>query len=323
VSNEKLLLQLLHQRFRKGSQSSDRKGILILSTLFYCLLLIRKLSCRVPQDIPSATPAKNIPPESKSPKVDKPLSPSAEKTFLEMSNPADPEDIHLPTSAASNPTSPLIADSRCDTADPSPRPDSTVHREASPISPESFRLRAHRGPQPSESSFAPRPKKQPQKYSCIAEFLWDNSEFIQGGLLTGRYVSASMNTQAEQEQIKALHSSMKTTSELIDVSFYPPLYFLTLRPNSSLIQEVVKHSRDKNQFLRVSLKRMQENQMYETELKEANEYNSTLFAWLKELEAKCTKENQSKEGTNLLPFCPITLSYPSILWIDHDLYRRI
>jgi hypothetical protein len=132
-----------------------------------------------------------------------------------------------------------------------------------------------------------------------------------------------MNTQAEQEQIKALHSSMKTTSELIDVSFYPPLYFLTLRPNSSLIQEVVKHSRDKNQFLRVSLKRMQENQMYETELKEANEYNSTLFAWLKELEAKCTKENQSKEGTNLLPFCPITLSYPSILWIDHDLYRRI
>jgi hypothetical protein len=54
------------------------------------------------------------------------------------------------------------------------------------------------------------------------------------------------------------------------------------------MQAVVKHSRDKDQFLRVSLRRMQETQMYETELKEVNEYISALFAWLEELESNCT-----------------------------------
>jgi hypothetical protein len=106
---------------------------------------------------------------------------------------------------------------------------------------------------------------------------------------------------------------MKTTSELIDVSVYAPSYLLTLRPDSSLIQAVVEHSRDKDQFLRVSLKRMQATQMYETELKEANEYILALFAWLKHLEAKCAKEPQLKEGKILSPTCLVTLSYPSIL----------
>jgi hypothetical protein len=48
-------------------------------------------------------------------------------------------------------------------------------------------------------------------------------------------VSASVNTKAEQEQIKALYSSMKTTSNLIDISLYAPFYLLTLRLDSSLI----------------------------------------------------------------------------------------
>jgi hypothetical protein len=117
----------------------------------------------------------------------------------------------------------------------------------------------------------------------VAESLWDNPDFIQAGFHIGRYISVSVNTQAEQEQIKALYSSMKTTSELIDVSFYAPPYLLTMRFNSSLIQAVVKHSQDKDQFLRVSLKRMQETQMYENELKEVNEYISALFAWLQEV----------------------------------------
>jgi hypothetical protein len=59
--------------------------MLILSTLFYHLMLFRKLPCRVPQDIPSASPAKNIAPESEFPKEDKPPSSSAEKTFSTMS----------------------------------------------------------------------------------------------------------------------------------------------------------------------------------------------------------------------------------------------
>jgi hypothetical protein len=44
----------------------------------------------------------------------------------------------------------------------------------------------------------------------------------------------------------------------------------------------------------VSLKQMQETQMYENELKEANEYISTLATRLEELEAKCTEETQLK-----------------------------
>jgi hypothetical protein len=80
---------------------------------------------------------------------------------------------------------------------------------------------------------------------------------------------------------------MKTTSKLIDVSFDVPPYLLTLRFNSSLIQAVVKHSRAKDHFLRVSLKRMQETQMYENELKEVNEYISALCALLEEIDAKC------------------------------------
>jgi hypothetical protein len=81
----------------------------------------------------------------------------------------------------------------------------------------------------------PSPEKQPRQYSQVVESLWDNPNFIQAGFHIGRYVSTSVNTQAEQEQIKALYSSMKTTSQLIDVSFYAPSYLLTMRPNSSLL----------------------------------------------------------------------------------------
>jgi hypothetical protein len=105
-----------------------------------------------------------------------------------------------------------------------------------------------------------------------------------------------------QEQIEGLYSSKKSTFELIDVSIYAPPYIFTLRPNSSLIQAVVKHSQDKDQFLKVSIKRMQETPMYENELKEANEYNSVLFAQLRELEAECAEESRLKEGKFLFTF---------------------
>jgi hypothetical protein len=65
---------------------------------------------------------------------------------------------------------------------------------------------------------------------------------------------------------------------------------------------MVKHSQDKEKFLKVSIKRMQETQMFEDELKEANEYYLVLFAWLQELEAKLSEESQFKNGKFLLPF---------------------
>jgi hypothetical protein len=64
----------------------------------------------------------------------------------------------------------------------------------------------------------PRPENQLCQYSRVIESLWDNPDFIQAGFHIGRYVIAFVNTTVEQEQIKALYSSMKTTSELVDVS---------------------------------------------------------------------------------------------------------
>jgi hypothetical protein len=151
----------------------------------------------------------------------------------------------------------------------------------------------------------PRPEKQPQQYSRVAESLWDNPHFIQAEYHIGRYVTASINTEAEREQIRALYSSMKTTSKLIDVSIYASLYIFILKLDSSLIQAMVKPSQDKDQFLKVSIKRMQETQMYEDEHKEVNKYNSILYARLQELEAKCIEESQLKEGKFLSPFCHV------------------
>jgi hypothetical protein len=59
---------------------------------------------------------------------------------------------------------------------------------------------------------------------------------------------------------------------------------------------MVEHSQDKDQFLKVAIKRMQETQTFEDELKEVSKLNSVLFAQNQELEAKLAKESQVKYG---------------------------
>jgi hypothetical protein len=130
-----------------------------------------------------------------------------------------------PASAKGVPTSPSDASLGRDTTHQSLGPEPTLHPKASLQSPKSFGLRPPSGCQPSEGLSVPRSRKQPHQYSCVAESLWDNPDFIQAGFHIGRYVIASMNTEAEQEQIKALYSSMRTTSELVDVSIFIPLTF--------------------------------------------------------------------------------------------------
>jgi hypothetical protein len=65
---------------------------------------------------------------------------------------------------------------------------------------------------------------------------------------------------------------------------------------------MVNHSQDKDHFLKVAIKRIQETQTFEDELKEATELNSILFTQNQELEAKLPKESQLKDGKLLLPF---------------------
>jgi hypothetical protein len=136
------MLQLLHREPGKGSKSFDQKGILIISTFFHHSLLIHKLPCRVPQDIPLASPTKNISPESESPKVDKPPSPSTGKTIPETMNLLGSEDINVPVGASSNLASPPASDSSQDATHQHPRPDPAIHQDASPISLKLFRLRS-------------------------------------------------------------------------------------------------------------------------------------------------------------------------------------
>jgi hypothetical protein len=62
------------------------------------------------------------------------------------------------------------------------------------------------------------------------------------------------------------------------------------------MQATIKHSQDKDQFLKVATMRMIETQAFEDELKEVSEINSVLFARNQELEAQLAEESQSKNG---------------------------
>jgi hypothetical protein len=59
---------------------------------------------------------------------------------------------------------------------------------------------------------------------------------------------------------------------------------------------MVKHSQDKDQFLKVAVKWMQETQAFKDELKEVSELNLVLYTRNHELEAKLAEESQAKDG---------------------------
>jgi hypothetical protein len=64
------------------------------------------------------------------------------------------------------------------------------------------------------------------------------------------------------------------------------------------MQALIKHSQDKDQFLKVAIKRMMETQVLEDELNKVSKLNSVLLAQKQELEAKLTKESQAKNGNH-------------------------
>jgi hypothetical protein len=105
-----------------------------------------------------------------------------------------------------------------DAANNSSRLESTQQPKMSPPSLGSYGLGALSGSQNGEGSSMPHSGKQPCPFSRVAEFLWDNLDFIQAGFHIGRYVTTSVNSEAEQENIKALYSTLETTSAQINVS---------------------------------------------------------------------------------------------------------
>jgi hypothetical protein len=74
------------------------------------------------------------------------------------------------------------------------------------------------------------------------------------------------------------------------------------------VQAMVKHSQDKDQFVKVVIKQMQATQTFEDELKAMIKLNSILLTWNGELEAKLNEEIESKEGNPLLYFYFETIS---------------
>jgi hypothetical protein len=65
-----------------------------------------------------------------------------------------------------------------------------------------------------------------------------------------------------------------------------------------LMQALVKHSQDKDQFLKVAIKRMTEAHVLDDELKEVCKHNSVLLVQIQELEAKLVEESQTKDGNH-------------------------
>jgi hypothetical protein len=62
---------------------------------------------------------------------------------------------------------------------------------------------------------------------------------------------------------------------------------------------LVKHSKAKDQFLRVAVKRISKTQLFEDELKEVSQLNSILLAQKQELETRLAEESQAKDGKHL------------------------
>jgi hypothetical protein len=126
-----------------------------------------------------------------------------------------------------------------------------------------------------------RQSKEPlRQHSRVAESLWDNLDFIQAGFHISRFITTAVDTVADRENIEALYSSLKTTSTQINVSARQTalLHLLVMDLILFPMQVLVKHSQDKDQFLKVAIKWMIETQIFEDELKEVSELNSILHA---------------------------------------------
>jgi hypothetical protein len=64
----------------------------------------------------------------------------------------------------------------------------------------------------------PQYEETQRQHSWVTKSLWDNPEFIQAGFHLGWFVTEAVDTESDRENVKALYSSLKTTSAQIDVS---------------------------------------------------------------------------------------------------------
>jgi hypothetical protein len=131
--------------------------------------------------------------------------------------PPSHEDERGPVNIEDVPISPTPFASSHESMLDSPRPKSIERLEICPQSAQSHGLKAPTGSQPGEGSSIPRSGDQPQACPSIAKSLWDNPYFIWVGFHIGWFITVSVNTEAEWENIKALYARLETTSVQINV----------------------------------------------------------------------------------------------------------
>jgi hypothetical protein len=110
----------------------------------------------VPQDINLDPSVKSALASGESSKVDKPLSPQAERTTLDSPKPSSPKIVRRSLGAGGAPTSPTRVSPVQDHAGTSSVPEPTESPKVSPPSPQSHGLEAGGGSQHGEGLSAPQ-----------------------------------------------------------------------------------------------------------------------------------------------------------------------
>jgi hypothetical protein len=176
--------------------------------------------CRVPQDINPDSSTKSVPMSGESLKSNKPPTPKTEKTMLGSSKP-------LSSGGAQNSPGVGGAPSPSAQAAPSPSPVGTAFgsrttespKTSTPIS-RSYGLGSSSGYPLGGDSSVPHPKRQPRQYSWVVESLADNPAFIKAEFHISRFVTAAIDTEVNQANIKELYSNLKSALTCLNVCIF-------------------------------------------------------------------------------------------------------
>jgi hypothetical protein len=111
-----------------------------------------------------------------------------------------------------------------------------------------------------------------------------------------------VDTEKEHAIIEALKCNLEFASEQIkiSISFLVDVTVVLSVLTPLLLQQLIEHSRSKDQYIRVALKRLTEAQILEDELIEEKALNKTLLARNQELETQLAAERREKTSKHTL-----------------------
>jgi hypothetical protein len=204
---------------RQKNPNPPIKKVYLLWLLFILdQFVIHEPLCRVPQDINLDSSTKNVSVGGKSPKANKPLTPNTKETAPKSLKPPSPGGAHSSPGTGGAPSLSAWAASSLGPVGAFYDPELAESPKTFPKSPRSYWLGAAGGYQPGEGWSVPQSKKQLWQYSWVVESLFDNCEFIQAGFHIGRFITAVVDTEVDQANIKALYLDLKLALTHLNVS---------------------------------------------------------------------------------------------------------